>query len=104
MPEVITCPSCNRKLKAPDHLMGRMVQCPTCGRTFTAGNGEKAGQPPWQGLEDRPHAPEFDAPAPPAAGPVPPPSPAAPLGERGEGLHRCPYCGESVAREARRCR
>ena len=30
MPIVIVCPSCNAKLKAPDHAVGKKVKCPTC--------------------------------------------------------------------------
>jgi hypothetical protein len=43
MPEVISCPSCQRKLQVPEALEGQDVQCPTCGTTFTA---HTAGTPP----------------------------------------------------------
>jgi hypothetical protein len=36
MPEVLTCPSCQRKLQVPETLIGQDVQCPTCGATFLA--------------------------------------------------------------------
>src|SRR2546430_3751007 len=36
MPEVLTCPSCQRKLQVPEDLLGQDVQCPTCGATFLA--------------------------------------------------------------------
>jgi hypothetical protein len=36
MPEIINCPSCQRKLQVPESLLGQDVQCPTCGATFTA--------------------------------------------------------------------
>jgi hypothetical protein len=36
MAEVLTCPSCNRKLQVPDNLLGQDVQCPTCSATFLA--------------------------------------------------------------------
>ncbi|MCI0465244.1 MAG: zinc-ribbon domain-containing protein [Gemmataceae bacterium] len=36
MPEIIPCPDCGRKLQAPDEVLGRDVQCPTCGTTFVA--------------------------------------------------------------------
>src|SRR4051794_5361388 len=39
MAEIITCPSCQRKLQVPDDLLGQDVQCPTCGSTFTATTG-----------------------------------------------------------------
>ena len=32
----IFCPACNHKLRVPDELMSRPVQCPKCGTTFTA--------------------------------------------------------------------
>ncbi len=36
MPEIISCPSCQRKLQAPESIFGQDVQCPTCGATFVA--------------------------------------------------------------------
>jgi predicted Zn finger-like uncharacterized protein len=30
------CPSCSRKVRVPDELLGKMVKCPTCGHTFAA--------------------------------------------------------------------
>jgi hypothetical protein len=39
MPEVLTCPSCQRKLQVPESLVGQDVQCPTCGATFLAQPG-----------------------------------------------------------------
>lgn len=37
MAEIISCPSCERKLRLPEDLLGRQVQCPTCGAAFTSG-------------------------------------------------------------------
>ncbi|MCC6419408.1 MAG: hypothetical protein IT429_14325 [Gemmataceae bacterium] len=31
MPEIISCPNCQRRLQAPEEVLGRDVQCPTCG-------------------------------------------------------------------------
>lgn len=31
----LTCPSCDRKLNAPDQAAGRMVKCPKCGQQLT---------------------------------------------------------------------
>ena len=42
MHEIISCPSCHRKLQVPESLLGQDVQCPTCGATFV---GAAAGQP-----------------------------------------------------------
>lgn len=36
MSDVLDCPSCRRKLRRPDGVAGRQVQCPACGATFTA--------------------------------------------------------------------
>jgi hypothetical protein len=36
MPEVLTCPGCQRKLQVPETLLGQDVQCPTCGASFRA--------------------------------------------------------------------
>jgi predicted Zn finger-like uncharacterized protein len=36
MPEIVNCPHCERKLRVPDELIGKMVKCPTCDNTFTA--------------------------------------------------------------------
>ena len=63
MQEIISCPSCHRKLQVPEGLIGQDVQCPTCGATFVgAVNGQSAAPAP--------HA------APPPSYPVPPPRPA----------------------------
>lgn len=43
MPITVDCPSCNRKLRVPDDLLGKKVKCPTCSTTFTA---EEAAAPP----------------------------------------------------------
>ena len=43
MQEIISCPSCHRKLQVPESLIGQDVQCPTCGATFV---GAAAGQSP----------------------------------------------------------
>jgi hypothetical protein len=40
MPEIISCPDCERKLRVPDHLLGKKVKCPGCGTMFT---GKAAG-------------------------------------------------------------
>jgi hypothetical protein len=43
MPEVVTCPKCQRKSRVPDNLMGKRVKCPGCNEVFTA---EAAAAPP----------------------------------------------------------
>ena len=36
MPELITCPECDGKLKVPDRLLGKKVKCPSCKAIFQA--------------------------------------------------------------------
>lgn len=36
MPETISCPKCDRKLRVPDESLGKLAQCPACQFTFTA--------------------------------------------------------------------
>jgi hypothetical protein len=36
MPEIVSCPDCDRKLRVPDHLLGKKVKCPGCSVMFTA--------------------------------------------------------------------
>lgn len=36
MPSTIDCPSCTKKLRVPDELLGKQVRCPTCGTQFIA--------------------------------------------------------------------
>jgi len=36
MSHIVNCPSCSRKLRVPDQLVGKLVKCPTCDKTFTA--------------------------------------------------------------------
>jgi predicted Zn finger-like uncharacterized protein len=51
MPINTDCPSCNRKLRVPDELLGKKVKCPTCGTVFQADESsapsgpEEADQP-----------------------------------------------------------
>jgi hypothetical protein len=68
MPEIINCPSCQRKLQVPESLIGQDVQCPTCGATFTA---SLAGPTP-------------------SSAPAPPPQPAGYGLERGPSERREP--------------
>jgi predicted Zn finger-like uncharacterized protein len=36
MATIVDCPSCNRKLRVPEELLGKKVKCPTCSGTFDA--------------------------------------------------------------------
>jgi predicted Zn finger-like uncharacterized protein len=52
MPINTDCPSCNRKLRVPDELLGKKVKCPTCGTVFQA--DESAAPSPAVREEDEP--------------------------------------------------
>jgi hypothetical protein len=57
MPEIIECPSCRRRLHAPESLLGQDVQCPSCGTNFTATFGQapvRAGPAPREAEQPRP--------------------------------------------------
>jgi hypothetical protein len=60
MQEIISCPSCHRKLQVPESLIGQDVQCPTCGATFVGAAGAPAAAP---GPAVQSH-PGYPAPAP----------------------------------------
>src|SRR5262249_23640495 len=59
MQEVISCPSCQRKLQVPETLLGQDVQCPTCGATFVASAGGQTAPSPPRHQEE---PPQRDAP------------------------------------------
>src|SRR5215471_9786244 len=64
MPQLLDCPSCSRKLRVPDDLLGTRVQCPSCSTTFDA-------------LASPPPLPESDPPGAPSVQEAPPkPTPA----------------------------
>jgi predicted Zn finger-like uncharacterized protein len=77
---VVDCPSCTRRLRLPDDLLGRMVRCASCGNTFEAQA---------------------------SAAPNPPPTPAPELPAREDLVFNdsepCPRCGEAVPAGAARC-
>ncbi len=64
MPEIITCPACQRRLNLPESVMGQLVKCPSCGHTFTA--AVTTSPPPAP-------APRYDRPPPPRGYDRPPP-------------------------------
>src|SRR5438128_297902 len=53
MPDIIQCPQCERKLKVPDTLRGKVVKCPTCGVAFSA-DAERTGPPDVAASDDLP--------------------------------------------------
>jgi hypothetical protein len=58
MPTIITCPSCEKQLRLPDELIGRPVQCPTCGNRINASmDGNGAPPPPMPASPPDPPSP-----------------------------------------------
>jgi predicted Zn finger-like uncharacterized protein len=107
---LIKCPSCERRLRVPDELLGKNVRCPSCQTTFTgaAEPSAPATPPPAPAgptlklsLDDEPPArpPAQETPASVAPRRTTP-SRSAPRDE----FRPCPYCGERIRREAVRCR
>jgi predicted Zn finger-like uncharacterized protein len=43
--ELVSCPECQRKLRVPPELIGKLVKCPTCSHTFTADLTRHAAPP-----------------------------------------------------------
>lgn len=39
---VVSCPQCNKQMKAPEELRGKKVRCKGCGHTFALGGAEPA--------------------------------------------------------------
>src|SRR5271165_4399295 len=77
MPILTTCPKCNRQLRIPDELQGKLVKCPTCLTTFQASAAPSTPAPPgdpWANAGVR----QPEAPSPPPSPPPPPPAPPAP--------------------------
>jgi predicted Zn finger-like uncharacterized protein len=62
MPINTDCPSCNRKLRVPDELLGKKVKCPTCGTVFQADEssapaGPEEADPPVTSYPEEERAP-----------------------------------------------
>jgi predicted Zn finger-like uncharacterized protein len=94
------CPSCSRKVRVPDELLGKMVKCPTCGHTFEA-------TPPPPGVPDATDtsavtgvaaSPQGNAPDTLSQVKTPAKAPAS-----AAYLLPCPACGMTIAAEAKRC-
>jgi predicted Zn finger-like uncharacterized protein len=65
MPIVVQCPSCDRRLKVPDHLLGKSVRCPTCQTTFQATEADEPAGPEAGAEEAPPEKPARRRAAPP---------------------------------------
>ena len=44
MPIRVNCPSCQRALRVPDHLIGEKIKCPSCTTQFISGGEEDLDQ------------------------------------------------------------
>ncbi len=55
MANIIDCPSCHRRLRVPDELLGANVKCPTCQTVFTTAT---AATPPRADLDAPADVPE----------------------------------------------
>jgi predicted Zn finger-like uncharacterized protein len=53
MPIITQCPACERKLRVPDELLGKLVKCPGCGDAFTAAD-KAAALPPKPDSKSKP--------------------------------------------------
>jgi uncharacterized protein YbaR (Trm112 family) len=106
---IIDCPSCRRKLRVPDELVGQQVKCPTCNEIFAMIDGPASESAPAEAVptvefdDQPPSSPNATAeptqPLEESSAPPPTGGPAAP-----EELMACPYCGEQIAKNAGRCR
>lgn len=114
MPIVIDCPSCERKLRVPDDLMGQKVKCPTCGTTFDAAPRSAATPEPVLAPSSA-SAPLTPAPvlqdsAAPASTPATEHNEdvttqdTAPRPAASGGKQACPFCGETISKNATRCK
>jgi predicted Zn finger-like uncharacterized protein len=108
---ITNCPSCSRKLRVPDDLLGKPVKCPTCGHMFQASAAAESSseavavsQPsnPPVNLEldssgDAAHETQ-DYP-----GPIVPSSESVQPREQATQLVPCPGCDKLIERGVGRC-
>jgi predicted Zn finger-like uncharacterized protein len=109
---IIDCPSCSRKLRVPDSLLGKQVRCPTCGHQFEAAAAAAAPAP---GAEAQPTPPPLDVPLnleleapgpatePTREAPAPPITPGPARLSDDEAMTPCPSCGKPVPDAALSC-
>jgi hypothetical protein len=72
MPTTVDCPTCSRKLRIPDELLGKKVKCPQCGNAFLA--RAPAAPAEEMGEEEAPAPPPKAAAAPARRPAAPPPA------------------------------
>src|SRR5262245_38748993 len=110
MPLLLECSSCKRQLRVPENLLGKKVQCPSCGLVFVAEDSAAGAvgksPPPLPGAsvgESAEAKARIDA-AEKSAGPGPEPA-GRPLSpdEQSERLEPCPACGKMIRADATRC-
>jgi hypothetical protein len=94
MAALVDCPSCGRKLRVPDELLGKNVKCPTCGSLFTGAAAAPA--PPPQAAATVPVSASVSVT--PGARAAASERPGRPREET-----RCPFCAEPIAADERRC-
>lgn len=95
---IIDCPSCQRKLRVPDELLGTQVKCPTCAVTFVASETlTPAAAPPAESPKEEPASQPPTEPA--GEGPPPLPSEAVTATPK-----NCPSCGVAIIEGSTRCR
>src|SRR5262249_51556361 len=92
---IIDCPSCNRKLRVADDLVGKEVKCPTCRSTFQATAGPRTGQIT--------PAPESGASGPSIQRAEPPSGADQQMPSADSESETCPSCGARVPKDAERC-
>lgn len=96
MPSVIIdCPSCQRKLRVTDELVGKEVKCPTCRSMFQAPAGLSSAQAT--------PAPQSTASGSLIQGAVPPSEASSERASPGNEVATCPSCGKIVPKEMDRC-
>jgi hypothetical protein len=54
VPEIITCPQCQRKLRMDESVLGQTVQCPSCQNTFIAERPAAVAPPAARPVDDEP--------------------------------------------------
>jgi predicted Zn finger-like uncharacterized protein len=79
MSTILDCPSCTRKLRVSDDLLGRRVKCPTCGGTFDSAptSAPAPDSLPGSSPLDAPFPAPPPLPSPESTFPAPPPLPPA---------------------------